>query len=70
MQQPEDTLEKYARQNNPEAVLNYAIYLDGSGDAAQATRYYEKYVSLTSAKKAESVREMLEIKQRVWGTSE
>ena len=67
---PEETLEKYAHQNLPEAVLNYAIYLDHAGDAAKATRYYEKYVSMTSAKKSETVREMLETKQRVWGTSE
>ena len=70
IQHPEETLEKFARQNIPEAVLNYAIYLDSAGDAVKATRYYEKYVSMANAKKAESVREMLETKQRVWGESE
>lgn len=61
------SLERYARQNIPEAVLNYAIYLDETGDAARATQYYQQYVSMTSARKSEDVRRMLLTKQRVWG---
>jgi len=63
----ESTLERYAKQNIPEAILNYAIYLDKSNDAVTATRYYERYVALTSARKSEEVRKMLATKQRVWG---
>lgn len=62
------TLERYARQNMPEAVLNYAIYLDSTGEGAKATQYYEKYVAMTSARKSEDVRRMLLTKQRVWGS--
>ncbi|MBQ4359309.1 MAG: tetratricopeptide repeat protein [Proteobacteria bacterium] len=62
-----DVLEKYAKQNIPEAVLNYAIYLDGVGSGERATQYYEKYVSLASSRKSEDVRRMLATKQRVWG---
>ena len=62
------TLERYARQNMPEAVLNYAIYLDCTGEGAKATQYYEKYVAMTSARKSEDVRRMLLTKQRVWGS--
>ena len=62
-------LEKYAKQNIPEAVLNYAIYLDNAGEAAKATQYYENYVSMTSSRKSEDVRRMLLTKQRVWGSS-
>lgn len=61
-------LQKLANQDTPEGVLNYAIYLDKSGDAALATRYYEKYVGLSHARKAEDVRKMLATKQRVWGS--
>ena len=64
----EDVLEKYAKQNIPEAVLNYAIYLDGVGEGARATQYYEKYVSMASSRKSEDVRRMLSTKQRVWGS--
>lgn len=63
-----ETLERYARQNIPEAILNYAIYLDSAGDGVAATQYYEKYVSMTSARKSEDVRRMLSAKQRVWGS--
>lgn len=63
-----ETLERYARQNIPEAVLNYAIYLDSAGNGVAATQYYEKYVSMTSARKSEDVRRMLSAKQRVWGS--
>ncbi len=66
---PEEVLEKYAKQNIPEAVLNYAIYLDNAGEAAKATQYYENYVSMTSSRKSEDVRRMLLTKQRVWGSS-
>ncbi len=62
------TLEKYANSDVPEGVLNYAIYLDQSGDSALATRYYEKYVGMSKARKAEEVRRMLATKQRVWGS--
>ena len=62
------TLSKLANQETPEGVLNYAIYLDKSGDAALATRYYEKYVGMSHARKAEDVRKMLATKQRVWGS--
>lgn len=60
-------LEKFAKQNIPEAVLNYAIYLDNAGDGAKATQYYQQYVSMTSSRKSEDVRRMLATKQRVWG---
>lgn len=61
-------LGKLANQDTPEGVLNYAIYLDKSGDAASAVRYYEKYVGMSHARKAEDVRKMLATKQRVWGS--
>ena len=60
-------LEKMARQNNAEAVLNYAIYLDNLGDGAKAMQYYQKYVNMSGAKKAAEVNSMLSTKQRVWG---
>ena len=63
-----NVLEKYAKQNIPEAVLNYAIYLDNAGEASKATQYYEKYVSMASSRKSEEVRRMLTTKQRVWGS--
>lgn len=62
-----EILEKYANQKIPEAVLNYAIYLDETGEGAKATLYYEKYVSMTSSRKSEDVRRMIASKQRVWG---
>lgn len=61
-------LDRFAKQNIPEAVLNYAIFLDKANESATATRYYEKYVSMTSARRSESVRKMLSTKQRVWGS--
>ena len=64
----DETLKKYAKEGSPEGVLNYAIYLDKTGDAALATRYYEKYVGMSRARKAEEVRKMLATKQRVWGS--
>lgn len=62
-----ESLEKYAKQDIPEAVLNYAIYLDGTGDGAKAMQYYEKYLSMTSGRKSEDVHRMLTTKTRVWG---
>lgn len=67
LSQAGDVLEKYSRQNIPEAVLNYAIYLDSTGDGAKATEYYEKYVSMASSRKSNDVKSMLTTKQRVWG---
>jgi len=62
------TLAKFANGDLPEGVLNYAIYLDKTGNASLATRYYEKYVGMSHARKAEEVRKMLATKQRVWGS--
>ncbi len=64
---PGEVLEKYAKQNIPEAVLNYAIYLDSAGNGAKATEYYEKYVAIASSRKSVDVKSMLTTKQRVWG---
>ena len=63
----EGLLEKFAKQNNTEAVLNYAIYLDNAGDGAKAMQYYQKYVSMSGAKRASEVNAMLSTKERVWG---
>ncbi len=63
-------LERYARQNNPEAVLNYAIYLDNAGNGEKAIQYYKKYVGMSGAKKAQEVKGMLSAKERVWGSNE
>ena len=63
----DEVLEKYAKQGIPEAVLNYAIYLDTTGNGAKATQYYEKYVAIASSRKSGDVKSMLTTKQRVWG---
>lgn len=65
--QADDVLEKYAKQGIPEAILNYAIYLDTAGDGAKAMQYYEKYVAMVSSRKAVDVKSMLTTKRRVWG---
>ena len=62
-----ETLEKYAKQDIPEAVLNYAIFLDDADRGAEAMQYYKQYMEMTSGRKTEEIRRMLLTKMRVWG---
>ena len=64
---PADKLEKFVKQNMPESLLNYAIYLDNAGNNDEAMKYYRKYVEQNSGSHIEEVRQMLTSKARVWG---
>lgn len=60
--------EKFAAQKIPEAVFNYAMYLDDvANQREEALRFFSQYVALGGAKKAE-VEKLIEIKHRVFGT--
>ncbi|MFA5624162.1 MAG: tetratricopeptide repeat protein [Bradymonadales bacterium] len=69
LRDPENTLERYARQNIPEALLAYAIFLDNSGQTAKASGYFARYLNSTGGRKAEDVKKILQNKERVWGPS-
>lgn len=65
----DNTLEKFARQSIPEALLAYAIFLDDSGQSAKASSYFAKYLKTSDGRKAEEVKKILQTKERVWGPS-
>ena len=65
---PSEKFEKFIKQNIPESMLNYAIYLDNSGKSEQAMKYYRDYVSQGNGEHIHEVQQMLSTKSRVWGT--
>ena len=67
MPNPAEKFEKFIKQNIPESILNYAIYLDNSGDSEQAMKYYREYVSRKNGEHVQEVQQMLTTKARVWG---
>ena len=62
-----DELRKLTREDRPEALINYAIYLDKiAKDPAASYDYYARYVELGGPASAK-VKKLLEIKARVFG---